>query len=131
MHYMEDGTPKLWLIQRILNLRRKYPEMFGARAGYTPVDAQGRRAHNIFSFMRGTRVLCIIPRLVGRACRDQAGGAAIWKPDWWEDTSLELPPGEWEHILSAEKFSGGRQTARKLLGTFPVALLIRRGGTHA
>lgn len=131
MHYMEDGTPKLWLIQRILNLRRKYPEMFGARAGYTPVDAQGSRAHNIFSFMRGTRVLCIIPRLVGRACRDQEGGAAIWKPDWWEDTSLELPPGEWEHILSAEKFSGGRQAARKLLGTFPVALLIRRGGTHA
>ncbi|MGM0415976.1 MAG: malto-oligosyltrehalose synthase, partial [Thermodesulfobacteriota bacterium] len=130
MHSMDDGLPKLWLIQRALCLRRDNPQMFDANADYTPLHASGTRAHHLFAFIRGTEVICVVPRLVGIACSDKKPAEHVWKQNWWGDTSLELPPGQWENILSTEQISGGQQDIRKLLGIFPLALLVRRGGEH-
>lgn len=130
LHHMDDGMPKLWLIQRLLHLRHTYPHLFGANAGYIPVHATGKHGQNIFSFMRGTEILCVIPRLASTGCRTKHISEGIWQPNWWEDTSLVLPPGEWSHLLDAEQYYTGRQKIQTLLGTFPVAVLVRRGGAH-
>ncbi|MFL6196180.1 MAG: malto-oligosyltrehalose synthase, partial [Thermoanaerobaculia bacterium] len=41
---MDDGLPKLWLIQQGLHLRRRRPGAFGTDADYRPLRAQGPRA---------------------------------------------------------------------------------------
>lgn len=130
IRFMDDGVPKLWLMQRALCLRHNNPELFGANADYSPIYATGKRVHNVFSFMRGSEIICVIPRLISEACSNKNPAEKIWEQNWWNDTSLELPPGQWEHILSSEKFSGGRQEVQELLGTFPLALLLRQGGKN-
>jgi (1->4)-alpha-D-glucan 1-alpha-D-glucosylmutase len=130
MHSMDEGLPKLWVTQCALRLRHNNPEMFGANADYSPLHATGKRAHNLFSFIRSTEVICVVPRLVSKAYRHKDPAEGIWKQNWWDGTTLELPSGQWEHLLSAEAFSGGPQAVEKLLGVFPVALLVRRGGEN-
>ncbi len=43
----------------------------------------------------------------------------------WSDTSLELPTGNWQNVLTGESISGGRNLLSKLLQHFPIALLVR------
>ncbi len=43
----------------------------------------------------------------------------------WGDTSLELPAGKWQNVLTGENIAGGRNLLSKLLQRFPVALLVR------
>jgi (1->4)-alpha-D-glucan 1-alpha-D-glucosylmutase len=110
---MEEGLPKLWLIQRGLAARRSRPQAFGAgeAARYRPLPATGSRAHHALAFGRGTDVVAVAPRLVAGL-----GGA-------WEDTTLELPPGRWRNALTGEE-AAGRVRLAELLVRFPVALLL-------
>jgi (1->4)-alpha-D-glucan 1-alpha-D-glucosylmutase len=60
----------------------------------------------------------VVPRLLIRLARD--GG--------WRETAVELPAGKWSNELTGEAVDGGRRAAAELLGRFPVALLVRKGG---
>jgi len=110
----EEGLPKLWLIQKTLQFRRRHPELFGAESSYEPLYAQGDKAEYIVAFIRGGRVITIAPRLVMHLANN------------WGNTSLNLPQGDWLNELTGENVGGGDGAAGELFRRFPVALLAKR-----
>jgi (1->4)-alpha-D-glucan 1-alpha-D-glucosylmutase len=111
---MDEGLPKLWVIQRALARRRQRPELFGPSAGYRPLPARGRKARHVVAFARGEGALTVAPRLVLGLDGD------------WADTSLDLPPGRWRDEFSGREFFDGQATLPDLLSRFPVALLSQQ-----
>ncbi len=108
----EEGRPKLWTIYRTLMLRQSRPEIFGS-GSYDPIVASGDKAAHVFAFIRSGTAVTIVSRLL----LSLAGN--------WGDTSLELPAGKWQNVLTGENIAGGRNVLSKLLQRFPVALLVR------
>ncbi len=110
---MDDGLPKLWLVQRVLHLRRERRELFGPEADYKPLAATGSKADHVIAFTRGEDVIAIAQRHTLTLGGD------------WQDTSISLPEGAWQNILAKKQLSGGSQKMADLLQDFPVALLVR------
>ncbi len=71
-----SGAAKLWLVSRVLRLRRDRPELF---AGYSEVDAIGSAARHLVAFDRGGAIT-LATRLPARL--ERRGG--------WAETALEL-----------------------------------------
>ena len=118
MERMEEGLPRMWLILQSLGLRRSRPQAFGPGGEYRPVYARGKKSDYVLAFLRGGEALTVVPRLVV-----SLGGN-------WEDTVLDLPPGEWENVLTGGRLAGGAIDLSRLLGSFPVALLAKTQGTE-
>jgi (1->4)-alpha-D-glucan 1-alpha-D-glucosylmutase len=113
---VDEGLPKLWLIARALDLRRRRPDLLGPGASYAPLEAAGGRRAHAFAFLRGDAALTVIPRLVLRLAR--TGG--------WSATALPLPPGRWHNVLDGREHEGATLLRiADLLERFPVALLER------
>jgi (1->4)-alpha-D-glucan 1-alpha-D-glucosylmutase len=110
---MDDGLPKLWLIHRALQLRRRLPDAFGPQGDYEPLQVSGPRADHAVAFARGGEVAVVVPRLPLRLGGD------------WQGSTVALPPGSWRNELTAEEVSGGERPVAELLARFPVALLAR------
>ena len=110
---MEDGLPKMFVVNRCLTLRREHPEWFGAEAAYTPIEAEGAKAEHVIAYLRGENVLTIAPRLV-----EKLGGD-------WAGTTLTLPAGKWRNRFTGAGITHGAVTMAELLRDFPVALLTR------
>jgi (1->4)-alpha-D-glucan 1-alpha-D-glucosylmutase len=108
----ESGLAKLWLIQKVLGLRRSQPDLFAVSAPYEPLTASGERALHVLAFARGKRAVTIVPRLV-------AGFDADWK-----DTRVAMPPGKWHNILTGKTVERGLMS--ELTAEFPVTLLVRK-----
>jgi (1->4)-alpha-D-glucan 1-alpha-D-glucosylmutase len=98
-----EGVPKLWLLHRLLRLRREGPDGFADDAGYERVDVDDEAA---IAFRRGG-VLTVVPRFVLRA------------PTGW----LELPEGRWRGLDARDH--AGRVAVAELTRDFPVAVLER------
>jgi (1->4)-alpha-D-glucan 1-alpha-D-glucosylmutase len=109
----ESGLPKIWLIWKALNARRRHPAIFGDGAKYEPVKASGAKAPNVLAFMRGEAAIIVTPRLAGALNGD------------WADTSVELPSGRWNSVLTDSPATSG--LLKELTAGFPVALLLREG----
>jgi (1->4)-alpha-D-glucan 1-alpha-D-glucosylmutase len=108
----DEGVPKLWLIARLLERRRQARELFESSL-YTPLGAAGTKARHVVAFARD-RLVVVVPRLLAGL-----GGA-------WADTTVGLPEGEWEDVLSEAHVQGGRPAeVATLLHAFPVAVLAR------
>jgi (1->4)-alpha-D-glucan 1-alpha-D-glucosylmutase len=129
---LADPRAKLFVVARALGCRRELAGVF-AEGGYTPVEATGEKAAHVFAFLRrhgGAAALAVVPRLpvglVPDADRPPVG------PDVWRDTALPLPEefrtSRWENVFTGEALSGGSLALGEVLRTFPVALLVRRGG---
>ena len=114
---MDDGLPKMYVVHKALKLRREHPEWFGAEAAYKPVAAQGSKAEHVVAFVRGDRVLTVVPRHPLTLAGD------------WTDTALDVPAGIWRNRLTGECIDGTRAgtstLVASLLGEFPVALFTR------
>jgi (1->4)-alpha-D-glucan 1-alpha-D-glucosylmutase len=111
----DDGAPKLWLIARLLEERRRRPDLF-ASPSYSPLEAVGAKAAHAVSFARD-RLVVVVPRLL----IGLAGG--------WADTRLALPPGRWRNVLGADEHDGSAPLElSKLLQAFPVAVLAQDPG---
>lgn len=106
-----EGLPKLWVIKQALHLRREHPDWFGTNGSYKAIYAQGPKADHLVAFMRGEKAITIVPRLV------------LGLEGNWDKTSLDLPEGDWQNILSGEKISGGTNQVQNLFEKFPVTLL--------
>jgi (1->4)-alpha-D-glucan 1-alpha-D-glucosylmutase len=119
MARMEDGMPKMWVIHQALRLRRERPEWFSAEAGYRPLTVQGAKSDHVVAFLRGDAVATVTPRL------------AMKVMDVWRDTAVVLPEGTWMNRLTGAAMAGGAVSVKALLREFPVALLVREGGTDA
>lgn len=109
-----EGLPKLWLIQRTLELRTRHSEWFGVHGSYEPLKAIGLKAQHVVAFIRSSNVLTVVPRLV------------IGLQGRWENTELPLPPGKWKNVLTEEDFVGEDCPLERLFKNFPVALLVRK-----
>jgi (1->4)-alpha-D-glucan 1-alpha-D-glucosylmutase len=108
----DDGTPKLWLIARLLDERRRRPEVFESTS-YAPLAAVGAKAPHVVSFVRDSLVV-IVPRLLIGLAGD------------WAGTTLELPPGRWKNVLAGDEHHGRAAIELDaLLQAFPVAVLAR------
>ena len=107
----DEGTAKLWLTIRALDVRRRHLDV---GASYTPLEAAGRRADRVVAYLRGDAVGVVAPRLV------------LGLRDGWGDTTVDLPAGSWTDELGGATVVGGRPVAlAELLAGFPVALLVR------
>ncbi|WP_418959709.1 malto-oligosyltrehalose synthase [Streptomyces tritici] len=100
-----------------LALRRRRPELFGTRGGYTPLTAEGPAAGHCLAFLRGDGAVTAVTRLSLRLA--ESGG--------WRDTALTLPEGVWTELLDGGRpfFGGGPVLLKDLFTDRPVALLER------
>ncbi|GAB2906781.1 malto-oligosyltrehalose synthase [Streptomyces mayteni] len=113
----EPHTEKLRLTTAALRLRRDHPEWFGPAGHYRPLAAEGRAADHCLAFARADRAVTVVTRLPHRLAT--AGG--------WHDTRLPLPPGTWRNADTGRRAEGAIPLT-DLLGTSPVALLVRAEG---
>jgi (1->4)-alpha-D-glucan 1-alpha-D-glucosylmutase len=107
----DEGLPKLWLISRVLNVRKAHPEWYGRAGEFQALEAGGARAEHIVAFIRAGRSITVVPRLVWALNKDFGG------------TTLVLPAGTWRNELTGQTHNGGPVSAADLLTAFPVALL--------
>lgn len=105
----QSAMPKLWLIQRVLQLRAQRPELFDRAAAYDGIKTHPR----LVAFKRGKNLVAVVPRLT----LGLSGG--------WADATLALPDGAWRNELTGETLPGGAARISELLARFPVALLTR------
>jgi (1->4)-alpha-D-glucan 1-alpha-D-glucosylmutase len=113
---MHEGLPKLWVTERLLGMRRRRPEAFGAAADYVPLQVTGEAEDHAVAFARGDEVVTVVPRLPVRL--EKRGG--------WGATRVEIPSGEWENTFTREPVRGGTVEVSRMLADFPVAVLERR-----
>jgi (1->4)-alpha-D-glucan 1-alpha-D-glucosylmutase len=104
------GASKLWLSHRLLTHRRDQSRLYKT-PDYEPLPFHGLRAGDAVGFARGPLVT-VVPRL---------------GTDEWAGTSVDLPGRQWTDVLTGAHRSGDRQLLCELLGTFPVAVLVRAG----
>ncbi len=135
LEHWQDGMLKMFVVWRLLNLRRRHCELF-VDGIYMPLETTGIRADHLCCFLRqhGNRLLFVgVPRCTARLVRP---------PDWlplgedaWGDTGVLLPsdcaPGVWTNVFTGEKVettpaSGDRQqvSAAALFRSFPVVVLL-------
>ena len=117
----DEGGPKLWLIHRLLGHRHRCPDAYGPGSGYEPLRVFGAKAGHVVAFARTGGLAVVVPRLVARLGSRTRGAGA------WDDTSVEIPGGDWTDVLTAEPVPGGRVRMETLLQRFPVAVLGRGG----
>jgi (1->4)-alpha-D-glucan 1-alpha-D-glucosylmutase len=110
---LDDGAPKIFVVHECLKLRRKHPEWFGRDAGYTAVQAKGEKARHVLAFLRGDRVLTVVPRL------------PLTLAAAWDGTTVEVPAGHWRNRFTGNIVEGGTVEVEALLGEFPVGVLVR------
>jgi (1->4)-alpha-D-glucan 1-alpha-D-glucosylmutase len=108
----DSGLTKLWMIARVLDLRRRRGADFRGSSRYQPLVAQGQHLGKLLAFQRGAGLITVVPRFT------------LTRGDAWADTRLSLPDGLWRNHFTGAVFRGEVAPA-ELLGVFPVALLLR------
>jgi (1->4)-alpha-D-glucan 1-alpha-D-glucosylmutase len=103
-----DGAAKLWVVTRVLRLRREYPELFRS---YTPIPVSGPAARHAVVFDRGGAITVATRLPVGL---ESSGG--------WATTSIDVGPVS--DAISGRRFRGPIELA-DLLGSYTVAMLVR------
>jgi len=92
MERWREGLPKLWLLHRLLRLRRAHVEIF-THGDYEPVGITGDENMHAIAYARvleGRRVVVAVPRLVLRHCEP---GRPSWISSAFGRTKLQLPAG--------------------------------------
>ena len=126
-----DGRVKLWLMARLLAVRKRRAAWF-ERAGYLPIAVQGTHAARVCAYARkgdGSMLLVAVPRVWMSIVREP--GQWPLGRDVWGDTSLAEPGnvGAWLNALTGEHIDAtpvgnvARLTLGDVLATFPVAVL--------
>jgi (1->4)-alpha-D-glucan 1-alpha-D-glucosylmutase len=110
-HKDDLATSKLSLHRYLLHLRRDHRELF-TLGDYTPIEAAGPRAKNVFAFLRRhekVTALVVVPRLLASVVRD---GEIPLGRSAWHNTHLLLP--------------ANRLPVEDLLSTSPIAARVTR-----
>ncbi len=94
-----------------LTLRAQHPDF--SKLNYEPLFADGAKAEHAVAFSRGGKFVVIVPRFLLKLKNE------------WNETSLELPAGNWRNEFTGEQFDG-RLRVENLFREFPVALLARK-----
>jgi (1->4)-alpha-D-glucan 1-alpha-D-glucosylmutase len=123
---LADGSAKLHVIRKGLEVRRQYPALFHG-AAYTPLYADAGREENVvaFSLTDGKdSFVALAPRLFAKLMG--ADDLAPLGAKAWGEASVPLE-GEYRNVLTGERLASraGRLRVAEALATFPVALLLR------
>jgi (1->4)-alpha-D-glucan 1-alpha-D-glucosylmutase len=110
----DTGLPKMWLIVRLLSLRRERAADFSDQSKYQPLVAQGTHLGRLLAFRRGENLIAVVPRFTMTLSGE------------WSDTRLPLPGGVWRNCFTGAAVQR-EVTPDVLFESFPVALLIREG----
>jgi (1->4)-alpha-D-glucan 1-alpha-D-glucosylmutase len=135
---LPDGRAKLFVVARVLALRREEEPLF--RTGdYVPLEVRGERAAHLCAFARraaGRSAVVLAPRLYA-ALAAAGGGIPLGAPAWG-DTLVDLAPlgaaVEWLLPLTGERVaarptpSGPVLAVGDALRSFPVAVLLPADG---
>jgi len=108
----DEGLPKLWMIDRILTLRRERPAEFADSSKYQPLVAQGAHLGNVLAFRRGENLIAVVPRFTLSVNGE------------WGDTRLPLPGADWRNCFTGTVVTDSVGPGELFAG-FPVALLVR------
>ncbi len=101
---------KTWLTTRLLNHRRRRPELYSTGT-YEVLDVRGDKAGHLIAFTRG-RLTVLAGRHLWRLGGD------------WGNTVVELPAGRWKPVVGAgSEVRGGIHRVGSFLGHGPVAVL--------
>jgi 4-alpha-glucanotransferase/(1->4)-alpha-D-glucan 1-alpha-D-glucosylmutase len=129
--HLEDGRAKLYVMWRLLRMRRAKESLF-RDGGYMAIRTTGEHSRNALAFARrnaGEVSITVVPRLmVGLGV--QPGGLPCG-PDVWGDTRIDLPFLEEGDVLRNEltgeevRVSGGGLAVAEALAHAPVAVLTR------
>lgn len=123
----QDGRIKQRLIQRMLLLRKQYPELF-SQGDYTALKVHGKRAGNVLAFLRrhgSTMLLIAVPvRCAALVCGHTQ---PLPPPDYWQDTVIKCA-GAFRDVLSTGRQYHGTSLqglpAAELFAEFPVSCLL-------
>jgi (1->4)-alpha-D-glucan 1-alpha-D-glucosylmutase len=123
-----DGQLKLWVIWRLLNLRRAHPLLF-ERGDYRPLEASGERSAHVVAYARtfGGQTLVTIAGRMFVGLRGNVGEPPVG--DAWGDTTVELGLQTTEQPLvnvltgRALRLADGRIALRAACADFPGAVL--------
>ena len=129
-----DGRIKLYLIWRILNLRRKYPRVF-LDGQFLTMNTAGRRKANLIAYARrrgNTWIMTVVPRWLARS---KAPPDLSGLHGFWLGSHIALPrnaPRSWLNVLTGETVEPSRRRAPTLpvpevFRNLPVAVLIGVG----
>ena len=119
---VEDGREKLFIVHRLLGLRRDHPELFAA-GDYLPLEVtDGPRADHLCAFARrrdGAVLVVAVPRLVCRLYRDDSVAD-------WGAAELVLPALlAWRDVLTGREWPGcERLPVSGLFAEGPVSVLL-------
>ena len=126
-----DGRIKLYLIWRVLNLRRRYPRVF-LDGPFVQMKAIGKRENNVVAYARRKLdiwIMTVVPRWLARS---RAPLTSARSQGFWLDSHIMLPrnaPQSWVNVLTAETVEGSqgqrgtRLSLPDVFKNFPVAVL--------
>ncbi|WP_434442431.1 malto-oligosyltrehalose synthase [Lentzea sp. E54] len=100
----DSGAAKLLVVHKALHVRKR------GLHGYRPLHAEGPAAEHVLAFER-SGVITVATRLP--VALEQKG---------WQGTVLPLPGAKWTDVLTGRPAT---EDLASLLGTYPVALLVR------
>jgi (1->4)-alpha-D-glucan 1-alpha-D-glucosylmutase len=122
----EDGKIKMYLVYRILTLRKDLPELF-LNGEYIPLEVKGKFKNNIISFARKLKkkiTITIVPRFLTGLLNE---GESL-TGDIWHDTSVYLPAGfpeDWTDMITCQGLKSKKNIRiNAALKYFPVSLLV-------
>ncbi len=127
----QDGSIKMWITMRALELRREYPQLF-QKGTYVPLESTEKNQH-LCAFARiheehGRKeaVIVVVPRL---AYTLMAGKAMPPLGDAWGNASITLPEGtgnEFRNVFTDQKLQAADHSlaCRELFHSLPVAVLV-------
>jgi (1->4)-alpha-D-glucan 1-alpha-D-glucosylmutase len=125
---MYDGRIKAYLIWKILNLRKRQPDLFQL-GEYVPLEITGERAKHLVAFARrrGTQTLILVaPRLCAQLLAGEPrmpSGEEVW-----QDVQIRTPghAARFRDLFTGENYAveHGGLLAKHLFHNFPVAMLL-------
>jgi (1->4)-alpha-D-glucan 1-alpha-D-glucosylmutase len=123
----EDGRLKLFLIHRLLQVRRTHSELF-QRGNYQKLTVLGSLKPHVVAFTRElgeTQMMVIAPRLLTTLVKE---GEYPMGEQVWHETRILQPPGAalvWQNALTGETIEGEDTLwLKEMLSQFPVAVLV-------
>jgi (1->4)-alpha-D-glucan 1-alpha-D-glucosylmutase len=128
---VEAASAKLFLIHKLLDLRRRIPDLFACGA-YEPVRVTGQYAEHVCAFWRtheANACLVVVPRWMATLTKGEK--KLPLGNEVWGDTVLEIEPtqleGSFTDVLTGRELRlSSSVRVGEVLERFPVAVLLTR-----
>jgi (1->4)-alpha-D-glucan 1-alpha-D-glucosylmutase len=129
----QNGQIKMYLVWRILQMRRRQRSLF-ERGAYLPIEVVGAKREHLCAFERRSAdgsIVTLAARLVSTLSQGAQRGAL--DPDIWQDTTLILPDeragAKYREVLTQQMIvvrpNDSGLAVRHILSLLPVAVLER------